>query len=241
MKSIEDFFSRIERENKHIPRRELFPIDSFHQKIYYSGQLLNASYSKFKRFKKGSKKNNLLREARKNFVINCVTAIEVYYKDLVRVTPEMSDKIRRSASIKELLSSKEKVNLWEAYQIFKEKDLKLGDLLIYYFTFQNLEEINLVMSKLLNLKNYLSDIEQHTLKLDKGGREYFNLQDLCLSRDFPNWKSKISEIFNIRHDYIHHINLKDKLGDQKLFDLFLNIYSFILIADDHYFKTVPEE
>jgi|GEM_PF-3789786 len=61
-------------------------------------------------------------EARKNFVINCVTAAEVYFKDVVKALPEFPKIKENEEGLKDLL--KEKISLWEAYLLFKEKRFK---------------------------------------------------------------------------------------------------------------------
>ena len=238
MKQLEYLIKSIERENFHVSKRELFPIDTFFEKTYISVKLLQSAQRQFNRLKKGHKKNTLIKEARKNFVINCVTAIEVYFKDIVRISPELNNEILSNNSVGELLEKKEKVNLWEAYQIFKEKKFRIGDILLYYYTFQNLEDINIVMSKLLLIPSFITDVEKYVFILNKENQLLFEKSQLCLSVDYPDWKLRITEFFNLRHDYVHHINFNDKLGEEKLKSYFYLMQAFILITDEYYFSKI---
>ncbi len=237
MNGLNELIRRIEKENYHSFKREIFPIDTYSKKMDYSIKILLAAYRSFKRLKNRNKKYTLLKEARKNFVINCVTATEVYFKDLIKTTPELSKDIK-SIAVKELLSNKGKVNLWEAYEIFHEKDFRIGEILTYFYTFQNIEDINIVMSKLLSVNNFLSEVELHKLKLHKDSIKRFHKEEISLSEDFPNWKTLIADIFNLRHDYVHHINFKDKLGDEKLFKYYETLDVFISVTDDYFFEHV---
>lgn len=239
MKTFEELIKRILKEKHHLTKRDAFPIDSFNHKMYNSIEILNYSTLGLKKLPKGKEKNELLKEIRKNFIINCVTAVEVYFKDLIRVTPEMSSKIRNSKQLKDLLSNKEKVNLYDAYQIFKEYDFKLGDILLYYYSFQNLQEINLVLGHLLGIDNFITNIDEFNFRLRKFEKEYFNKTNICLKNDFPEWKGILTEIFSLRHDYVHHINFHDKLGEIRVETYFKNLWAFILSTDKYYFKIIP--
>lgn len=205
--------------------------------MHFSFKILFATYGRFNRLKKSKKKYDLLKEARKNFIINCVTATEVYFKDLIKVTPELSKDIK-SIAVKDLLSNKGKVNIWEAYEIFREKDFRIGDILVYFYTFQSIEEINIVMTKLLSITNFLAEVGTYKLKLDKELKKYYHKEEISLSEDFPDWKSVLTDIFSLRHDYVHHINFKDKLGDERLYKYYRTLDAFISVTDDYFFEKV---
>ena len=160
-------------------------------------------------------------------------------KDIIKVIPEVNKRIKYSDGLKDLLKNKEKTNLWEAYEIFKEKEFRLGDILVYYYSFQNLSVINHVMSKLLSV-NFLDKIDMHTTKLVDWEMDFFGAKNIVLNRDYPEWRKYTNEIFELRHDYVHHIDYKDKLGNERVGNLFFNLCAFVTVADNYIFEFVPE-
>ena len=145
MKLFEKIYTRSQKELYFLRKRELYPLDTFRGKNFYSIRLLGIAERQ-----KLDLRTKI--EARKNFIINSVTAAEVYFKDIVKVLPEMSKVQQNQAGIRELL--REKISLLEAYTLFRKEKLRIGDILATYFSFQDLEQINYVMSEILNI-NFL--------------------------------------------------------------------------------------
>jgi len=243
MKLTEKLHNRLDREYRHLSKRELLPLDSFWKKLYYSARIIDTTEKYLaKEAETRIDKLNLKKEARKNFIINCITATEVYFKDFVKTLPEVNEEIKHGEGLKDLLKNKDKANLWEAYEIFKESDFRLGDILISYYSFQNLADIDHVMSKLLNTK-FLDSIDNYLLKLDDQDKDFFNVDTIVMKKNYPEWRKYLAEIFELRHDYVHHINFKDKLGYQRVVKLFYNLCAFITVADDFILENyvpIPE-
>ncbi len=231
MKLFEKLIKRSQRELKFLHKREIYPLDSFRIKNFYAIQILSI-------IEEHAKDRKIKIEARKNFIINCVTATEVYFKDIVKVLPEFPKVKDNKEGIRDLL--KEKISLWEAYLLFKEKDLRIGDVIASYFSFQSLEEIDRIIGKILNLK-FLDSIENHKVNLDKEDREYYGMKTLCLKTDLPKWRNYLAEIFNLRHDFVHHVSFKDIIGFQRLGILWEHLDAFITVVDDFILQYVPTE
>jgi hypothetical protein len=231
MKLFEKLYKRAQKESKFFNKREIYPSDSFRVKISYAAQILNI-------VENHTKERKIKIEARKNFIVNCVTATEVYFKDIVKTLPEFPKIKENGEGIKELL--KEKISLWEAYLLFKKEDLRIGDVIYSYYSFQNLEEIDSVMSKILNLK-FLDSVEKHKANLDREDQKYYGVKTLCLKTDLPKWRNYLAEIFNLRHDFIHHISFKDRIGFQKLGILWEHLDAFITVVDDFVLQYVPTD
>jgi hypothetical protein len=241
MRLTEKLNIRLDREFRHLEKRSPIPLESFWYKLYYATRILDITekYSE-KETESRNDKLTIKKEARKNFIINCITATEVYFKDLVKTLPEVNIKIKNGQGIKDLLIKKDKINLWEAYKIFNETGVRLGDILIYYYSFQSLREIDNVMSQLLNIK-FLDSIDEHKSKVDKEDKDFFNLEEIVLKNNYPEWRKYLKEIFELRHDFVHHINYRDKLGYNKVVKLFYNLCAFIIVTDDFIFeKYVPD-
>jgi len=230
MKLFERLIQKKRKELKFLHKREIYPLDSFRIKNFYAIQILII-------IEKHTKDRKIKIEARKNFIINCVTATEVYFKDIVKVLPEFPG-VKDNEKIQELL--KEKVSLWEAYVLFKEENLKIGDVIASNFSFQNLEEIDYVMSKILDLK-FLDHIENHKVYLDKDDKEYYGMKTLCLKADLPEWRSYVAKVFNLRHDFVHHVSFKDRIGFQRLGILWEHLDAFITVVDNFILQYIPTE
>jgi len=231
MKLFEKLLKRSQKELKFLNRREIYPLDSFRIKNFYAIQILSI-------VENHAEDRKIKIEARKNFIISCVTATETYFKDIVKVLPELPKVKENNEGIKELL--KEKISLWEAYILFKEKELRIGDVIASYFSFQNLENIDYVMSKILNLK-FLDSIENHKVSLDKENKEYYGTKMICLKTDLPKWRGYLAEMFNLRHDYVHHVSFRDRIGFQKLGILWEHLDTFITVVDDFVLQYVRFE
>jgi len=231
MRLFEKISQRTYKELEFLPKREVYPLDSFRTKCFYAIQLLGIVEDQ-------TSDRKIKIEARKNFIINCVTATEVYFKDIVKILSVSPEVKESSDKIKELL--KEKIRLWEAYVLFVKKKFRLGDVINSIFSFQNLEEIDYVMSKILNIK-FLNLIENYKADLDEGDREYYGVNSICLKTDLPKWRKYLAEVFRLRNDFIHHISFRDRIGLNRLGILWENLDAFITVVDDFISQYIPGE
>lgn len=241
MSLTEKLHKRLDKEFILLSKRSPLPLDSFWYKLFYSTQVIeivennsaNEDLSQIDKLK-------IRIEARKNFIINCVTATEVYFKDLVKTLPELNEEIKYGNGVKNLLNNGNKpnlkVNIWEAYEIFNKDNFRLGDILIYFYSFQNLNDIELVMGNMLNIK-FLDLIEEYPLKLNDIDKDFFGMDMIVLKKDYPNWRKYLGEIFDMRHDFVHHINYRDKLGYRRVVKLFYNLSAFIAVTDEFIYEN----
>ncbi len=167
-------------------------------------------------------------EARKNFIINCVTALEVFLKDMLVGLLENVD----LPKLNELLN--EKITLWEAYKLFYRNKVSAGELIAIKYSLQNLEQINLIFSKLIE-KKFLTEIGSFDVK-DERGRTKF-----VLDKKYPDWKERLAELFELRHRFVHQISFNDKLGLERLRKLWECLTHFVEATEQYLFEYIPIE
>jgi len=171
---------KIEERRKLIRKRELYPYDTFLEKTYRALSLLIAIEE--------SKTNREIKlEARKNFIINCITALEVFLKDMVKGLIDLEAISQKG--IDEFL--KEKITLKEAWEIFSESEVSLGEIISITCSFQNLTQINSIFSKLLD-QDFLEEISHFKVKREDEDIEF------TLKENYPDWEIRIVEIFELR-------------------------------------------
>ena len=165
-------------------------------------------------------------EARKNYIVNIVTALEVFIKDTIR---NNSFPIERQ---KELL--KDKVTLWEAHELFKSNGIRTEAIIADYYSFQNLDVINRVLSTLYNNK-ILVEIDNTDLFTEAEHK------DLSIKTGRPNWKQELIDLFEIRHDSIHDINFTKVIGKKKTNELGISALAFAMSLDMFVFNNWVKE
>lgn len=179
-----------------------------------------------------TKDNWLKTESRKNLLINSVTSVEVFIKESIKgkhvYFPEEGQK--------ELL--KEKISLWEAYELFRNTNIRTVDIIADYYSFQNLDSIQYVLSTLTGKDFYQS---MNNIELDLvNNSKYFKRETLNLKNDYPNWQKNLRELFDIRHESVHDVNFKKKLGKRKTDILFDNLLAFVFILDKFFSQTIRD-
>lgn len=80
----------------------------------------------------------------------------------------------------------------------------------------------------------------HPTKLEDWEINFFGKRKILLDKDYPNWRKYTNEIFKLRHDYVHHIDYKDKLGFERVGSLFFNLCAFVTVSDSYILEFVPE-
>lgn len=130
-------------------------------------------------------------------------------------------------NLKELL--REKITLWEASKLFSEEKVKLRDIVASFYSFQSLEEINRVMSIILG-QDFIRLIGSRDTK-DYIPRNKMT-KSFVLDRDDPEWKSDLSELFDLRHNFVHHTSKKRKLS-QKQLNRVINPVLFVIMTMLH--------
>jgi len=222
---VEKWIQRVEEIRNSLSKRYngyyAIPIDVFWGKTHRALRLLDLA-------EKSKVHKDLKVEARKNFIINCVTALEVFLKDMLVGLLENAD----FPTLNELLN--EKITLWEAYRLFYRNKVSAGELLAIKYSFQNLEQINLLFSKLIG-KKFLTEIGNFEVKDDSGRIKF------VLNIKYPDWKEKLAELFELRHNFVHQIRFNDRLSLEKLRRLWEVLSDFVEAVEFFLYKHVPIE
>ncbi|WP_062058220.1 HEPN domain-containing protein [Aquimarina longa] len=159
--------------------------------------------------------------ARKNYIINLVSSIEQFFKQLVKY-----DLTEYNHNIRELL--KDKISLWEASKLFTEKKLKPHDIIANYYSFQNLDEIDRIISLIVS-KKFLKFIGEYDSGNLRSIYEDKKINSYKLNKDYPEWRNDISELFNLRHNFVHHFSYKERISYNKLNRMTDSLHYIIMV------------
>lgn len=137
--------------------------------------------------------------AKQLYIIAMVIGMEHFFKDLLidLINEELVD----------LSGLKDKFNLEDIIKL-KKGNMNLGELIVKNYNFQNLDEINKIYSKILNVSFY------EKLKEVVKTPEYE--RDISYLRLNENFYPLIHEVIEIRHKCIHDFNLFYDVDLEKL-------------------------
>lgn len=205
------------RESK---TKHLFPYENFNEKINAAAGLLD-----YLEEKKATKE--IQQEARKYYVITSISSMENYFKRTAQVFIEARWVDDKFLSI----LKQDNISLADLYNMGRKK-LRLSEIFMVSHSFQNLETINYIYSKMLGSEDILKEIETFDVEFDDGTH-------VVLKKDFPDFRSKIEELTQLRHLIVHHESYKGVLGRDKLYNLSKNLINFINAADAYILEKVP--
>jgi hypothetical protein len=168
---------------------------------------------------KNTENKELIEIAKVNHIINLVRALEndlkymfaLFIDELNFPYEKIAEKISRKLEFSEILP-------------LINQEIKMGELLTYFFNFQNLDEIQKLYSNLFQVpsffeymkknigmdeiaKSIISQIEQDADK--ESMRKYIYLDD--------NLRRDLDELISIRHNYVHNTKKKVNLDMKKIF------------------------
>jgi hypothetical protein len=207
------------RESK---SKYLLPYENFIYKLHSAGALLD-----FLEEKKASKE--LQQEARKYYVIICISSMENYFKRTVQIFIEAKWINEDFLSI----LKQDTISLADLFNMDKNQ-FRLSEIFIVTHSFQNIESINHILSKMLGIDDVLKNIEKIDVEFDDGSH-------IILKKDFPDFRNKITELAELRHLIVHHEGYKGILGRERLYNLSRNLINFVNAADEYILEKVPEE
>ncbi|PKH50941.1 hypothetical protein CXF68_09705 [Tenacibaculum sp. Bg11-29] len=172
MKLSEKIVKNHTQSDKLHKKRDNYSLNNFINK-------LNLSRDLNREIENNIKDNKLKVQSRENLIINSVTALEVFIKDSIKgdlyyFAPEKQ---------KNLL--KEKISLYEAYELFRKTKIETEDIIAGYYNFQNLDSISYVLGVLTG-RDFFKCINDIKTELSPDLVNYFKLDTLNLSCDFPN-------------------------------------------------------
>lgn len=200
----------------------LLPYDNFVDRIDSAGGLVD--------FVEEQKANKEIKfEARKYFVITCISAMEIYFKRTAQV---FIDSKWVKNDLLDILKQ-DKISLADLIEINK-RELSIGEIVSVSYSFQDLESINRFYSKMFGVTDFIKELE--AVEVETESKKHFTLKD-----DYPDFRKKIRDLTNLRHIIIHHEGFKGILGLERLYKMGLNLVAFVAAADDYILQKVPED
>jgi hypothetical protein len=157
------------------------PYEEYSQRIRLAKEVLDWVYA--------AEGEELWTASRSNFVINLVTAIEVYLKQLII---ERKD-VWHTEGYAHLLS--EKITLNDAINLFKGSDITKEVIVSHFYSFQSLESISATFDELVQNKFLKIVGETHVFDDD------LNLD--MMDNLYPQWKKTLADVFETRHQIVH--------------------------------------
>jgi hypothetical protein len=168
----------------------------------------------FNQIQKRISSKGLVQEAKKQYVISYVTAIEVYFKDSFLSLLEVLGNERTAR----LVDSK--FSIHELKKII-ENNISINEVMTSHFNFQDLDKINKVFSELLCI-NFFETLKNEKYKITRGGDDYY------LDKDF--YKA-VNFLLELRHEIVHDIHLYKKIPFGKIEKHIVTTRRFVLAAD----------
>jgi hypothetical protein len=203
----------------------LLPYDNFLGKI--------SSAAKLARFVEENTKDKKLRlEVRKYFVVVCVSSMETYFSDTARVFVDfgwVKDDFLNSLG-------DTKITLSDLFEITK-KSISIGEIVSVSYSFQTLETINRIYTKMLGVSDFISELEAFKVKFEE---QESVLEEFVLKDSYPDFRRKIEEMIKLRHMVVHHEGFR-RLGLERLLQMWENLNSFVTAADYYLLEKVPED
>ncbi len=134
----------------------LLPYDNFIDKISSAAKLVD-----FVEDEKAGKE--IRHEARKYFVVACVSAMETYFK---RVAQDFIDFEWIEDDLLDVLKQ-DKISLADLLEINK-RELSLGEIISVSHSFQDLESVNRFYSKMFGVSDFIKEIEANDVETEEG-------------------------------------------------------------------------
>ncbi len=183
-----------------------------------------------------SSNQNLVEEAKRNYIISLVSCLETFYRDLLIHILD-KDKVKLENV---MLKIKEKKTLLDIYKMLQE-EIGFHEYVASHFKFQSIEEIEDVFSALFLPGGYLKaigDHQHHCYILSKSPYPVV----LTLSKE---WRKNFAFLFEVRHRLVHDANSPCNIPPSKMAELetlTLMICQFTsFFIDQQYGKTMALE
>ena len=173
-----------------------------------------------------SKDDKIKSQARKNLVINFVTALEVYFRDIIIEFAGKWD----ADGFTFLL--KEKISLNEAFDLFSNAKVSKEMIIAKFSSFQNLESINFVYGNLLATKDFVGDLDRFAREIEK---PLFEGGSLFSLKDIQEWRTLLSALLSSRHKFVHESNVDEILEPNKIYE-YLGLIVCLLSSFERFIK-----
>lgn len=193
--------------------RSKFPIDNFMDKWADVSNLLDKIHQKIYN-------KNLIQEARGQFIVSIVTALEVFLRDsLILLISEYKLDYTKLAKKKADTYNLEKI------EFIIKNNITIAELIVDYCNFQNLKGINECFSLLLGFDLFKEFKDYKWIYDKKDPKGYVQM---------TNFYPKIDRLLRLRHSITHDLNFNRKINKRDLDDMeielvnFANILTFFL-------------
>jgi hypothetical protein len=157
----------------------------------------------------------LLREARGQFVASATTALEVYFREMLRKAIDEGQV--DIGKIPEL--EKERISVADL-EWMKTKRVSVGELAYSAYNFQSLENINKVFTGVMG-RDFMTAVRECVYDCALHGEER-------IRKDFYE---RVKELVEVRHTFIHEINFKANYPRRQLEDRLAALFEFVSFAD----------
>jgi len=160
----------------------------------------------------------LKQQARWNFVIMCVSAMEIFFKRMAEIFIQGG---WVHGSFFKSLRKDERLSV-DLLKKDKEKYTD-GEIISISNSFQNLDSINHFFTRMIG-KNFLKEISE--FKAPIGQNKYIILKD-----DHPEFRKEISELIHYRKLVIHQDTVGRKLSKKYLYKMTGSLMDFIYASE----------
>lgn len=170
----------------------------------------------------GTKRREVVAEARKQFVISLVTAFEVYLADLVTQEIE-SGRVASTEKIFEVIGRKGNYSIKEVAEIIKN-EISLAEIIRNDVNFQNADAAFSILSALFG-ENFQECVKSNRFSFTGStlGRVYVSLR-----RDF---RKGLDQLLESRHEYIHDLSFSSTPSGPNL-ERFNRIVTYLCMCID---------
>jgi len=200
------------KSRKHRKARSKIPYNVFDNKFWLCDDLIKSINKKIT--------NPRLRyESRKQYVIGLVTSFEVYLKDTLAYLIK-----KNKINLSKLIEKKEKIfNFFDVKQII-EKKISLSELIVYSYSFQNLEIIEEIFSRALGIRSLFQKLGEYKFFYnEEDKRNYYKLP--------KNFIKDLENLFELRHSFVHEINFKKRMKMNELNYLSGSLLTIVTMLD----------
>ncbi len=165
-------------------------------KQYYDGLFL---FFNVTRSIKKKKDQHLIDLAFNNYLVNCITCLEIFYKHMIQSFDRWSEQ-----GYTELLT--EKVTLGQAFDLIGNEKITKQYIIANHYSFQNFSTIGKTMSALTQ-KDFYKEVENYEVTYIGGTKEGkldpTDTKTVKLIKDYPDWKKTINKLYEDRNNFVH--------------------------------------
>jgi DNA-directed RNA polymerase subunit N (RpoN/RPB10) len=107
-----------------------------------------------------------------------------------------------------------------------KRRISIGEIISVSHSFQDMDTINRVFSKMLGIDAFIADVAEHRVVIDE---DIFS-EGFVLKDDYPDFREQINELIHARHLIVHHEGM-NRLGLKRFGRMWMSIVRFVTAAD----------